>query len=854
MMNQRNGYCNSLKLTLLSMASVSAAATAALAQTATGAAPQPEVTIEDIVVTARRSSELLQDVPVAVSVISQKAIAQTPSFAPYDLPKLATGLSVVAATGSRTNVTYSIRGQNKAFGTTFPAVVPYFNEVPVPTLTAGSFFDLENVQVLRGPQGVLFGRVTDGGNIMVTSKRPVEHFEGYAGVTVGDYSLHNFSGALNVPLIGNALIVRGAFQIDRRGGFTKNDFNGKDLDDVHSDSFRLSVLLTPASGFENYTVASYQNINSNGNSTLLGNVNPVAVLNSTGNTLSLFPGVYGLNSNGQVLPFQDGLTPLTPESLTASLQDQLAAQKARGVRRVFATNPTFNKERILVVVNTTSVDINDSIQFKNIFGYTKFTQRTARTVTGDNSNMTAVCNSACLPLTGTGSNLPDNSQQQLSDEIRLAGKSFDGTLTWSIGAYFDEQKPAELYTQDTVNIGILRRLPTQIQRTRSKAGFFNVEYDFASLLPGLKLNGGFRHTVDTVKSSNVTYLYPLAAPFAAPTLASVLEFLGQPAEVAAAVADGTVNLAVPYGACVTLPAPSLFGPFSCLENAATFKANTWTVGASYKMNSGTLLYAKVSRGYRPGGAQLVSSPDIPVGYKPEYDTSYEAGIKADWRIGGVPLRTNLAVFHDDYSDIQRLVVVPIGGIPTSFVDNAAAAKISGVELEAQIRPFEEFSLGVNYAYTSSHFVKQDTSGPSDPCNPALFTVVGFCTDNRLAYTPTHQLSLTADYTLPLDENLGVINVGALFHFQTSTSLTDTSALNPDGVEPAYGTLELNAGWKNIFGRPVDLNVFITNVTNKIYRDGSTSVTQNSSIGLNGDVYAAPRMFGLSLKYRFGGND
>lgn len=866
MTDKAQGYRNGVKLALLSVVSTFAVSTATLAQGASAPKPESvpeaaEITIDDIVITARRSSERLQDVPVAVSVLSQKAISETPSFAPYDLPKLATGLSVVSATGSRTNVTYSIRGQSKAFATSFPAVVSYFNEVPTPALTAGSFFDLENVQILRGPQGVLFGRVTDGGNIMVTSKKPVSRLEGYGSITAGNYNLHNFSGAINIPIAGDALIVRGAFQIDRRGGFTRNDFNGVDLDNVHSDSFRLSILLKPLPGFENYTVASYQNINDNGNSTLLGFVNSAAVEATAAQSIGLFPGVYGLNSNGQVLPFAPGLTPLTPQSLSASLQDQLAAQKARGVRRVFSTNPSANKERLLVVTNATTIDLSDNVQLKNIFGYTKFTQRTAGSVTGDNSNITTTCHALCSQLVGSGSNLPNFSQQQLSNEIRLFGKAFGGNLTWSIGAYFDEQKPAEAFTQDTLNVGILHRTPTQIQTTRSKAGFAFTEYDFASILPGLKINVGFRHTEDTVRSKNITYLSVIPAPAAVPTLAFVLENVPFPPnpnplspEIAAAVADGTVNLPVPYGQCVPLPTPSIFGPFTCLETAQKFKADTWTIGASYKASRDTLIYAKVSRGYRPGGVQQVSVPGVPLDYKPEFDTSYEAGIKADWRLGDIPIRTNVAVFHDDYTQIQRLVVLPGSGIPTPLIANVAAAKIEGIEFEGQIRPVEGFSIGVNYAYTKSKFVNQNTSGPTDPCDPTLFVVEGFCSKNRLAYTPDHQVSVRADYMLPFDKSVGEITIGGLYHYQSSTALTDTSVLNPEAIEPAYGTLDVNASWRNIFGRPFDLGLFVTNVTNKIYRSGSTSVTQNSSFGLAGDVYAAPRMFGFDLKYRFGGND
>src|SRR3546814_2427381 len=93
--------------------------------------------------------------------------------------------SDVCSSDLRNNLTYTIRGQGFSFGTVFPAVITYFAEVPISRLTQGQFYDLANVQVLRGPQGVGFGRVTDGGNVMVSPQTPKEDFGGYVGVKVG---------------------------------------------------------------------------------------------------------------------------------------------------------------------------------------------------------------------------------------------------------------------------------------------------------------------------------------------------------------------------------------------------------------------------------------------------------------------------------------------------------------------------------------------------------------------------------------------------------------------------------------------------------------------------------------------
>jgi iron complex outermembrane receptor protein len=834
------------------LASPSVAAAQA-ASAAVAASPDASAELGEIVVTARRNNERLQSVPVAVSVVTPAAIQSVGTFQPQDLPRLATGLSVAAAIGDRSNVTYSIRGQNQTYGTLFPAVIPYFAEVPVNRFPTGNFFDLDSIQVLRGPQGVLFGRVTDGGNVMVGPRRPSNDFGGYVEARAGNYGLHNFSGAVDVPIVSDKVLLRAAFEIDRRDGFTTNDFNGQKLDDVNSNAFRVSLILRPVDNVENYTVVQYQNIDNHGTGVVLAGVNPVAVNQTTGSVLPLFTGAYGLNAHGQVLPYQAGLTPLTPANYLASLQSQLAAQQARGPRHVYLTAPTFDRQHNFYLTNNTSVDITPDIQFKNIFGYVKNTEWESSYYSGDNSNLTTTCHSACGGLGGQGSTLPFFSQVQFSDEIRLAGKSFRQRLNWSLGAYADQQKPGQPFENDTINVGILERDNVQFESTWSKAVFGQAEYDLSDFIKGLKINGGYRYTEDRVKSENATYLAPIyGSPAVASSLAGALQASGLPAAEAALLANGTANFQIPYGRCVSTGATSVLGPFDCLNYQAKFVAHTWTGGASYELPSGQLVYAKVSRGYRPGGVNSSAPAGVSPQYGPEYDRSIEAGFKADWRAGDIPVRTNLAIFHDNYSNIQKQVVLP-GAVPVSVDRNVAAAIVQGVEFEGTIKPTRDVTLALNYAYTDAHFEPQPSGGPQDPCSPESLSVVGFCTGNRLQNTPQNQFSFTADYRLPIDPGLGEAHFGLLWHYQSSVALFDSSSLNPNEIEPGYSALDLNATWSHVHGRPVDLSFFMTNLTNTLYRTGTDDLFQNSSVGTRSDIYAPPRMFGFSVRYHFGDN-
>src|SRR6185369_2761972 len=170
-------------------------ATPAIAQEAApqGAAAEESTRIGgDIVVTARRRAEDISKVPVAVTAFSSQAIETKNIVNVADLRKVTPGLNITGG-GSKTNVFVTIRGQSRGVtGNVSPGVLTYFNEVPLPTY--GSMiptYDMDNLQVLKGPQGTLFGRNSLGGAILTYSKAPTYHFEGYVKGEIGQYANRN---------------------------------------------------------------------------------------------------------------------------------------------------------------------------------------------------------------------------------------------------------------------------------------------------------------------------------------------------------------------------------------------------------------------------------------------------------------------------------------------------------------------------------------------------------------------------------------------------------------------------------------------------------------------------------------
>lgn len=802
--------------------------------------------LNDIVVTARRQEERLQDVPVAVTVLTPETLEAKGTFNPVDLVQVTPGLNVTASVSDRNNLTYTIRGQGFSFGTVFPAVITYFNEVPIARLTQGQFFDLQNVQVLRGPQGVNFGRVTDGGNVMVTPQTPKEDFGGYLTGKLGSYGLRTFNGAINVPIVEDKVLARVAFETARRSGFTTNVANGQKLDDVKYESFRGGLTLRPVEGLENITIVSYQRTHDNGTAVVFAGFNPAAsgLAPAIGQFSFLFSGAYGIDPNGSVVPFRAGLTPLSAPAYIASLQSQLAAQNARGIRQISQVDPTYSERKNLYIVNTTTADLSDNIQIKNVFGYVREREDEASNFAASNGAAVLTCHSAC-----PGGLLFTN-QEQYSEELRISGQAFDNRLNFSLGAYFDEQRPAGPAENATINVAILNRVGVNNITTKSRAVYGSLEYDISD---NFSVNGGLRYTRDTIHSEQNTYLSPMDGGQAA-----LFNFLTGPfgGNLPPAIANQVVAATfapIPHGQCVSYGAGSVLyasGPGNCIVRDGKFNATTWSAGATYKTDGGQMFYGKVSKGYRPGGVNGTAPPGVDPAYQPETDISFEVGVKADFRFNDVFLRTNLAAYTDRYKDIQKNVVLP-GPVPVSSVQNVNDARIKGIEAEVTLIPVQGLTLGGTFAYTDAKFDKLAPIVVGNPCDPTQTTTVGFCSDNRFNSVPKTQYSLTLDYTLPLDDKLGQVSFGAVLYHQSSVSYSDTSVLNPQSIEKPFTTLDLNLNWKNVGGQPIDLGLFVTNVTKEVYRIGTNNLMQNSSLGILGNIYAAPRMWGLSMKYRFG---
>ena len=419
-----------------------------------------EQRLEEVVVTARRRNENAQTVPIAITVMSQQALQDNNVQALSDLQTLIPSMSTTA-TFSRDAISVSIRGQGQTASSGAPGVVAYLNEVPIPTGLAGDLaggpgllFDLENVQVLKGPQGTLFGKNSVGGDLLLQTARPTAEFGGHLQVGYGNYNDREFDGAINIP-ISDTLLTRLAINGQLRDGFTRllsdpNHPNGTDADNRDFYAARETVTFRPSDHIQNDTIVTFSNYESHGSPPILTAVNPTG----------LFAQAFGY------LPL-------------------LAEQQSLGIRAAIPVGTALaSSGNNLGAENISRVELSDELTFRNIVGFDRSSTVTTTDFSGSTLPLVVV---AGLPFPFVS--------QQYSEEAQLLGKSFADRLDWVLGGFYlhdVEQNFLQAQTYFFTPQQDIYGGPSS-----SKAIFGQGTYDLSAVLPRLKLTGGIRYTSDS---------------------------------------------------------------------------------------------------------------------------------------------------------------------------------------------------------------------------------------------------------------------------------------------------------------------------------------------------------------------
>lgn len=441
-------------------------------------------------------------------------------------------------------------------------------------------------------------------------------------------------------------------------------------------------------------------------------------------------------------------------------------------------------------------------------------------------------------LNGRNTTAPRDSLKQFTEELQLQGKALGNALTYTIGGFYYEQKPdgeqagssvvycPPLYTGTAAcQIG----QNTYGTSQTSKALYAQAALDLGAVAPaleGLRLTGGYRYTWDNISGFSTGF--------------------AQQVDGINAKCNATAQI-VPIATAAT----------ACRYEAdLDSKASTWLIGLDYKVTPGVMMFGKVSRGYKSGGFnQLAVYPDTRT-FEPETVTSYEAGVKSDFRIANIPFRLNATGYVLDYNNSQRAGADfnPLSGAGGSVVRNADA-KIQGIELEASVRPVTGLEFGGNFSYTDAKYTRYEFVTPTGQFDCGGFANPGTKVDLTclpFQYVAPYIWSAYANATVPVGNDMGEFN---LFISYSHTSSQYTDGDSPVGTQPGaylegFGLLNLSLDWNNVAGSGFDIGVFATNLTNEEYRISNANVYDQ--LLYDTTLFGEPRMYGLRLKYRFGG--
>jgi iron complex outermembrane receptor protein len=726
------------------------------AQDGTTNATEPDSNI--IIVTANKREENLQNVPVPVTVFSQADLDKLGYANVGNAQESTPNLNFTAASADGNNVRVTLRGvgTETLVGGGDPGVALHIDGVYVGrnSAAAADIFDVERLEVLRGPQGTLFGRNANGGSVNIITKRPQDQFEGFVDVSYGNYNALRIRGAVNVPLSDN-LSARLTMYSDSHDGYINNLYQeGRDPDDKNAKGARRQLLWQSASGTDKL-LRAYIN--------KYGGVGPGSKYRGNDiTTANGYPGGYLIGvSGGPAPPFG---VPIVANVYSNARTATGAAVLPRptGFRDVRKNANEYLDQTIKGVDLEASFSLSDSILLKWLSSYQ--TNKGDILIDTDNSE---------LPIE---TRRRRSDAKQFSQEFNLLSQG-SSPFQWLLGAYYYTETAAEIFNIVTParllpvafplppgsapgggGVGQMRYATAKVDST---ALFAQLSY---RLTDRFTITGGIRHTWDKKTNSR---------------------------EAGGGFIDLTNNVGF-------FAAPGVFGGLPADSGSDKFSEFTYRVTADYKITDDNMIFASYARGYKSGGfdfngGQIVGGAEQ-ISYNPEYIDSFEVGSKNQFFDNKLVL--NLTAFHYDYKDLQVFRLTGFGPL----TDNAAQSTIQGIEAEMKVRPTENFSIDGSMGYLKAKYDNYTIAIP-----PTDFS------GNRLNYAPEWTLHLGAEYTVPVGEKSLTARVdwshrSKTFYDRANTVLDTQKAFSLVNARLRY---DADAWFVDLFGRNIFNTEYVT---------------------------------------------
>lgn len=778
--------------------------------------------LEEVVVTAQKREQSEQVVPVSITALSGDALTQQVVLDLRDLMAHVTGL-VIAPNAQGDAATFAIRSSKQDNGTT-GGVAVYLDDMPLTSTysVANANYDIASVDVLKGPQGTLFGTSATGGAIIFRPNKPAQDFDAWVWAQYGDYRRSEITGMINVP-VNDILQVRlAADYVDRPDGFVKNlapnpsaGLPSELWTDRH-DSARLSVrLITGAVTHD--VVADYYSENDTPSQSIL---------------TELTPGVASLG-----VPLLNGYN-----------------QVALGGNASGIDLPVYRRITSWGVKDTSTWTINDNLSFVNNIGYRNDLQDTFQSSSSEVIDMVngrtrikhlsgveeATLHFDMGPVHNTTGLFLNEIHEDDGNSYDLA-QNYTYTIDIPAGA-FGAGTPAIVAPLAQLSNAYYNRT------LHSVAPYSQTEFKLSN---ELTLIAGVRYNWDGGTFNDTQHGGTPPANFFEP----------QP--------NGNFF----YGPCdpSVIQAYPRYNAATCTaSNSASWKAPSWNLALQDQFADHKMVYFRVAHGYIAGGFNNQISDTRYQIFQPEKTTEFEAGLKADWDVGGRPLRTNFALFDGDVSNKQEVengstcadqpnltaaqcTAFYSGTNVTSQwigVFNAGSLNYYGFDLALEYLPVDWLQLNAGWSFIEASYTS------------FAFPTVGEIPTQDLsgstpAQVPKNTLTASATLTWPIPSNIGRVSSTLSAYYRSQTNFSDifnacntstNECLSPNAnTAPAYATFDFSTFWNGLLGSHIDLTAYVKNLADRRY---IVYQSPQASLGYATTSFGEPRTFGMGIRYNF----
>lgn len=754
--------------------------------------PAQEAGLENIVITAQRRAESLQNAAIPVTAVTSDAIVNAGVTDADQLSTVVPALQTGAAAGPY-NLFY-LRGVGNFNGNALTDAAIAFNRDGVyiarTSSTSGVFFDLERVEVLKGPQGPLYGRNATGGAINVITRRPeLGVFGGEAMIEYGNYDNVRFTGAINGP-IGDEGGIRAAVQNISRDGYLSD---GTDDEESQAGRVQMRGRLTPSLTV-NVTADYYHQGGSGGGALILNR--GLALEDRVGLTDPRSDAIF---SQTLFFPAGNFLAPLPENQFTDNEHYGAYAQ--------------IDWETSLGTLTVLPAYRHSDLDFRSIFPSFVIDQL--------------------------------ESDDQTSLEVRFASAD-DTPFGWLVGAYYINEDIDFVGSYNQHYTSSWQQFETG---TESWAAFGRLSYAFTE---AFRVTGGIRYTDEQKYFDGIYTAAGIICPAAFGPPPNPVACVGGPqlpyslrAPDILFAPNGAVIPVRPFGTRGNLLQARQFTRLG----EDSFNAVTWRAGVEYDLTPRNLLYGSVETGYKSGGFFFSRGPNT---YEPERLTAFTLGAKN--RFLRNRLQVNLEAFYWRYRNQQISATSrDIDGNVIFATQNVGRSTVKGIEAETQLLLGENTLLSADVQYldaTYDSFIYNVPNLGSAPASDCVATAAGpvytvDCSGRTAPQSPEWTFNFGIQQTVPLG-NLGELVLMARTHFQTET-VTGLEFL-PDQVQDDYWTSDAQITF-NAPGERWSVTGFINNIEDEEILNASFPHPLAGRALVSGSL-RAPRTYGIRLGVRW----